>query len=258
MNRFVFLLAVLCLLLLSACASLDMSHMQTAIPLGANHVDASVYLGSGINLNSTQEFSEIYDEIAATDTLNCSLDINNQSQWIEWGKIITTVNGGLNLAYGLGPKTDIFFRSIGDWGCKLGVKQLLWNQEDSFIAIMPVVNYANMKFTGRESYQGETVFEADDRYLIYGAELHGIYTHKPNKITSLTVSPHISMTIFSRQYNGTDYGPYHVFHGGIKSNAKVNFLHLFLIGEFGLEALDTYRHGIIAVPNYALALGINL
>ncbi|MDZ4183185.1 MAG: hypothetical protein U1B83_09930, partial [Candidatus Cloacimonadaceae bacterium] len=68
MRGLFFLGALAVLLLTNACAVMDLSHLQTAVPLGTNHWDFYIYKGIGMNLYPNQDFRDIYDEIAASDT----------------------------------------------------------------------------------------------------------------------------------------------------------------------------------------------
>lgn len=78
MRLIVHLMILIALLLLSACAISDLSMMQTAVPTGGGAVKASAYMGNGMNLYPTQDFREIYNAIAASDTVDYFLSLSHQ------------------------------------------------------------------------------------------------------------------------------------------------------------------------------------
>lgn len=249
---------LLMLLLLSACAISDLSMMQTAVPAGKGVLETSVYAANGMNLYPTQDFSEIYDAIAASDSIDFILDFNEQDEWIRWGKDKDVVIGGGSVNLGLSEKTDLLIRLFlgGSVGGKAGIKHLLYKSEQTHLAVLPAVSFSTSSNHTESHYQGEPVLIADDKSNIIGAELHLILTEKVSPYLMLSLSPHIALSRLSRTYNDKDYGPYNIPHGGLRGNMRIEVRQVFVSGEVGAELAIDFNNKYFVVPSYSLGVGI--
>lgn len=260
MKLTVHLMILISLLFLSACAISDLSVMQTAVPTGGGAVKASAYLGNGMNLYPTQDFREIYNAIAAADTMSLLFDFATPKDWLHWGKEREASVSGLCVNIGISDETDIVTKAFvsGSYGFTLGVKHLIHQSQGKYFAIMPAFSASMSSNMTSNSRGGQTLFYADDKNVVSSAAIHGIWSETESPRVLITYSPHISLTRLSRTYNGKDYGPYYIPHAGFRGNLRYTWKRIFFTGELGLEMVGKHSSGLMMVPSYACEMGLNI
>lgn len=260
MKQIVHLMILIALLLLSACAISDLSMMQTAVPTGGGAVKASAYMGNGMNLYPTQDFREIYNAIAASDTVDYFLEFVTPKDWLHWGKEREATVSGLCVNIGITDDTDIIAKAFvsGSFGYTLGVKHLIHQSQGKYFAIMPVFSVSKSSNMTSNSSEGQTVFYADDKNVVSSLEIHGIWSETMSPKVLITFSPHLSFTRLNRTYNSKEYGPYYIPHAGLRGNLRYTWKRIFFTGELGLEMVGKHSSGLMMVPSYACEMGLNL
>lgn len=260
MRRVAILLVPIILAFLSACATSEITLLQTAKPLGKGRLETMPYIANSLNMYPTQNFQEIYSAIAASDTIDYMFDFGDQAAWLKWGKDKDAYLAGLALSYGLSEKDDLQLRifASGSAGLKVGVKHLLASSDKKYFAIIPFLSYSGAENNSTTYYHGQPAFIARDKNYLATAELHGIFTLEPNNILSLSASPHVSISSLARTYNGKDYGPYLIPHGGLKLSARLTAYRSFIIGELGIEAAKKWDESLMLVPNFSVGVGLQL
>lgn len=260
MKRLAILLVLMILVFLSACAITDISLLQSAKPLGKGRLETMVYGANAMNMYPTQDFHEIYDAIAASDTIDSWFDFDTQENWINWGKEPDTGLGGITLNYGLSGIDELHLRMFlsGSSGFKGGVKHLVASRDSSYLALMPIISYSEVKNSSTSYHNGQPTFIARDKNSLATAEIHAIYTYQPDKIFSLSISPHLALSRLTRKYNGKNYGPYLIPHFGIKAIARLQAYKTFLSGEIGLETAKKWDGSLMVVPCISVGTGVKI
>ncbi len=260
MKRVLILLLPTILAFLSACAISEISLLQTAKPLGKGRLEIMPYVANAMNMYPTQDFREIYYAIAASDTIEYWLDFESQETWIKWGKKKDASLVGKALSYGLTEKDDLQLKSFasGSGGMKLGLKHLLSRSDNSYAAIMPFLGYSSSENSSTEYYNGQPSFVVRDKNTLITAELHGIFTLEPHEVITITASPHISLSRLTRRYNGKDYGPYLIPHGGVKLITRLQVYRSFISGEIGFEAAKKWDDILMLVPSISVGAGLQI
>ncbi|MDP3113152.1 MAG: hypothetical protein Q8M98_00100 [Candidatus Cloacimonadaceae bacterium] len=225
------------LFLLGGCAVMDLSTQDTAIPLYPDKVEVSAYFGAGVDL----------DTAVRTGGEDDPQDEN---------KVSIDGNYGCKLSLGMTPRVDlsgIFFLAAKSHGFKYGCKMLLYREGEHYLAAIPMLTSV------RGKYERLNAFE--NTYAVYranGGEAQLLYTYRAGKVVSFTGACRVNYSSFSKFYNGVNYGPYAVIHGGIRGNARFNLYAFHLTPELGLEYIPIVNGGSALKHLFSLGIGARL
>ncbi|HOH98761.1 MAG TPA: hypothetical protein PL188_10720 [Candidatus Cloacimonadota bacterium] len=231
------MLLAMVLILMSACAVMDISNMDTAVPLRPDKsFDLAIYTGNGLDLSTA---------------VNIEDDIETEDDPFE----ATYPVAGYKLNIGINPKLDLTGRwFIGNmsWGAKFGVKNLLWHEGKRYFAIQPSFTY--LEGVGAEDSEW---FNNDREYMSYGLENQFLFTVQPSKNFSCTLAARgnynrLRMTL---EDEGETY--YNVFHGGVRGNLRLSLGPLYIVPEAGYEIVPIVHGDLRAMPVFCFAAGLS-
>ncbi|MEF3695382.1 MAG: hypothetical protein V3576_08565 [Candidatus Cloacimonadota bacterium] len=198
------------LFVLSACATIDGSLLETAETLPKGKVRVTGYTSSVLMVHSF--FSDyLYDPA-------------NPDQEEGDGTISTP---GLKLNYGLTENTDLVFStnlSNPLNNARLGLKYALNEPGETFrIALMPSVYYGNGE-DAMDSDVGGTSNERMD-YRVLGAELPLLVTYRTENAFAVTLSPRIAYNKFyyRRAGENLDWDIYESYVAGLVASPSLRF-----------------------------------
>lgn len=231
-------MAALCALLLCSCAVMDLSTLDTAVPLAKKHVNVVLGEGTGVSVSTLL----LGDE---ADTEDVDL-------------VLPTY--GITASYGASDKVELggrYYTSFYNTGAKIYLKYLIQHQDKSYISLIPAGNYV---FLTEDDYDdGEYYLKSS----IYGTELQLLYTYQANRSLALTAGLRGNFSRYQERKTWNDIvqserGPYNLFHYGVRTNLDLRLGDLKLLPELGLEffPLDDGEYKVI--PLVAVGLGLEL
>ncbi len=241
MNKFSirFALLIALALLFGACAVIDTSTLDTAIPVPHRHVEVSYYNALGLDLYSLV-YSD-YDEMEDNENVALPMPVN-----------------GFNFGYGLTEDAEIgarFWTSFLNVGGRAYLKYLLNHENNSYVAIVPGITYIF-----------RAVDKVNDDYVntkSFGPELQLLYTYRHNQFLSFTLAARGNINQITEQidfYNDSDEinGPYLVYHGGVRGNFELRLGKLLFIPELGAELVNVRNGKLTLLPTTGVSLGLEL
>lgn len=236
-----------CLLLVSGCATLNVSSFETALPAPEDETSVTVSVSTGLELG----------ELFFPDSTWV------RTGWDSEGNYLFPVPCILVDSY-IGERTSgvlKFWTTLGSLGLNFHGKYQLDRYEDNYLAVLPGLNFV----AGfGESLPGD---EEDELFYNYtlGAELQLLFTHAFNEDVSVTVSGRGAGELFWQEkmddsQSEYDYEPTvfrntrGLWHYGWRTNLRFRVGKLHLIPEGGVEYLRL-RHGrILLEPIVGLGL----
>lgn len=234
------ILTALSALGICSCAVMDLSTLDTAVPLAKNHVNVMVGEGTGISVNTL-----LFGDEAANDDLDDDLALPTY---------------GITASYGVSEKVEVggrYYTSFFNTGAKIYLKYLINHKENSYISLIPAGNYV---------FYTDDTYDDGDYYLkssIYGTELQLLYTYQANQNLALTAGLRGDFSRYRERKTLNDIveserGPYNLFHYGLRTNMELHLGGLKLLPELGLEffPLDDGEYKVI--PLVAVGLGLEL
>ncbi len=236
------LISVLVLMgLLSGCAVLDVSSLETAIPLQPRRVEISTNQSIGIDLETVV----LQDE-----------DLNNGEMPPGYRPEANSVTG-VQAAIGLQNDMEAggrFWLSPFNYGGRIFLKKLLDKDANRYFAIQPAVTYLR----SYDDDPGESYI-----YTAIGSELQLLYTLKASSNFAFTLVGRGNINRYQEQYtdqNGDEivYGPYILFQGGLRGNIELRLHPFFFVPELGIEVVPVVNGETTLVPVIGFALGVEL
>ncbi|PKN78960.1 MAG: hypothetical protein CVU48_06790 [Candidatus Cloacimonetes bacterium HGW-Cloacimonetes-1] len=224
---------------LAGCAAMDISTQETAVPLGKGVISCSQYLAASLDMPTTVVIEELNIPENSTPKTNLAYT-------------------GLRVGYGINEETDLIFRAWGENfsdGMKFNVKRQFRNDGNSFYALIPGIYYSSHKFHYHDqSYQK---FEYQD----YGAEMQFVYTNIMAPQCYGTLAARANIDLYDQKTvdfdtNNETYGPYFIYHFGVRANLKLSSGYYFLMPEIGAEIVPVVNGYLGVVPVYSLGFGI--
>jgi len=243
---------LLVLLILSACAVVDLSSQDSARTLPLKQFELSSYTGSGLNLYSTQNFDTI---MAQVDSMTFW-----SNSWRVWDKRRIGSVWGLKYALGIAANTELGVKTYlsSGTGFQVGIKRQFF-EKGSIYSAFQVSGHAMLGGINEttDTYHNDQ-YKNRDKSDIYGFELRWLLTSQTKDSFSSTLSPHYSFHRLYRNHNGIDYGPYDIMTGGINGNIRFNIKSFFVVLEAGIEAAEDKKGDLTPFGMGSLGLGFKL
>lgn len=218
---------ILPLLLLSACAVLDVTIQETAVPLPEGKVEVVAYTGSGI---------ELYD-----------LNPDNPPEGnVDTGWYLAGIKFGIPLCERIDLNSRIY--STGSiTGVKIGPKLVFGGKKGHYLAAIPAVSGLVSHHRGSSSR----------RYSSLGGDLTLASSWAKNPRVVPTLSAHVSYDhifedISSPIPSKTNYD---LLRTGFATNLMLSYKSIFLRPELGIEYMPLRDDGLKFFPTFSLGLG---
>jgi hypothetical protein len=229
------------LLLTAACAVLDVSTLDTAVPLAPGKVRFGLQSTSGVDL-STFRPEEDYE---GQDPGFENQEPQTQGTYTSW------------LSYGIDGTNEVtgkMWLSIASGGAKVYVKHLIHQQDKMYVSVAPGATFVYSLLEDDES---------EPRFSALGAELQVLATRKYSSNTSFTLAARGNFNRYqSTVVNGIngeeDYGPYNLINYGVRGNLELKLGPIILMPELGVEFVPRENDVPAVLPNAGIALGLEL
>lgn len=244
---FAFLLA-----LLSGCAVIDTSVLDTAEPLKQGNVKFETYGATGLNL---QQAVNVSDDEIYEDSVD---DYDNLSENIAWPL------AGLKMGIGIADSSEIGIKgwlALGNGGGKLYYKKVLKQKDNTYQSIIPAVTFTSSKTKITDNDDIEHLEVLYNKYSSIGVEFPYVITTKASEYVSISAAIKLNYDYFKYQYYDEDeflhkHGPYNILHGGIVGNIRFKLAFLTLCPELGVEIIPVVNGHVTAMPNIGCAAGL--
>lgn len=232
-------LILMLLVILSGCAVVDISTLDTAVPLPPKDFKIGIYESVGLDISSA-----VFNEYDGDD---------QQDNLIGYAVV------GTDLALGLPDDMELgsrFYIGPFNGGVRLYLKKLLMHEKDTRISILPAFTYVY------ESESDDT--DEWDKFNAYGAEVQVIYTYTLNKHLAVSGAVRGNYSRYTEkrhdnQSNSPDVlGPYNVLHGGFRANLELQAGGLYFIPEVGVEFAPIVNGRFGVLPTVGVGLGLKL
>jgi hypothetical protein len=220
------LLAALISLFLGACAVLDISTLDTAVPLRKGQMEAGVLSGFGLDVAR-------------------SVGPGNQ----------VAIDGvwGLHANYGIDGKSEAGLRAWtftnGGVGLRGNFKHNFYNKGKKYASVIPGI---------AAIWHGPEM--RPDQLACIATEVQAVGTYRFNGYISATAGARANLD-YVAQYMDTDHdwqqGTYYIWHGGIRANMEFfggKYFPLALIPEIGVELVKPSSGDIKVMPTVGLSL----
>ena len=231
----VFVMAALCLLLnVSGCAMMDISTLDTAIPVAPADLQVAPYQAIGLDLSSA-----VYNENDADD--------KDKYAGVDMAS-------GIKANISLKPDLDLQVRAYtgleSSQGFKIGVKKLIRQETNNYVAFAPAIVYVR-----------QTSEHDKDKSRAYGVEMQLLYTQKWGKTSAtVTMRGNYERMVYSEysngEYAGIDNKEYDLMHGGLRVNLCWKGKHLYFIPELGIELVPVINGKLSMIPAMGYAIGV--
>jgi hypothetical protein len=226
-------------LLISGCAVMDTSVLDSAEPLMPGKVKLETYASTGVILEST-----VYDE---------DIEYGESAKAVPWPV------WGFKLGVGIADKAEVGAKG---WitgfslGSKTYLKYLFHQEGKDYYSVIPAITYAGVK-EDNEDYNDASDF----KYKSIGFELPILMTRKLSEEVSLTAAARMNYNFLEYEYQNTNgslvkNGPFNVLHGGILVNARAKLWAFVLCPEVGVEIVPVVNGDITVLPNYGVSVGL--
>lgn len=223
------LLALTAALALSAgCAMLDISTLDTAIPLERGQIEVSAWESSGVELD--------------------------ESLWnANVSELGVSATSGVTFSYGIADRGELSARlyTSGDkLGTKLSLKYLIGQDGKNYFALIPGGNIV---------YYYDVEDDLDKRGKLYGTELQILYTHRENRNIAWTAALRGNFSRYLEEFSDSDdivaeNGPYNIFHYGVRGNLELGLSSFKLLPEIGVELFPVTAGEYRLAPIFGLGL----
>jgi len=226
------LACALLLLSLSACAVIDISILDTALPVAPETYQIAAYQALGLDLRSV-----VYDE-DSSDESGASADLVN----------------GIKTNISLNPELDLQARayfSSNSWGGKLGLKKLMYQEGRSYLALAPAFSYVQ-----------ETNNDNNFDVQVFGAEMQILFSQKwGNQSGTIALRGNYNKYLEDIRHDDEEHywienKEYDVVHGGIRANVCLKYKFLYFIPEIGVETIPVINGVFTVLPSFGYAIGI--
>ena len=227
-------------MLMIGCASLDVSTVDTAIPLYPQKVRFQVASSSGLSLD------RIY--LPNEDMLQIGyFEDDDDAPYSQLINSFTFV-----LPYD--PETDLGFRfwfDVNSTGTKLSYKKLMFQQDNTYIALNPALTYLRSQWKDHDAQ-----FQAD----ALGAEFQALFTYLVSQKFNTTLAFRSNYNYLNHKktlpnQDMLDYSR-NTYNFGVRGNAELKLGFLSYINELGMEAFPIGGK-IKLIPIVATGIGVS-
>ena len=226
---------------LSACAVIDISTLDTALPVAPETYQIAAYQALGLDLKSV-----VYDE-DSSDEPGASADLVN----------------GIKTNISLNPELDLQARayySSNSWGGKFGLKKLIHQEGQNYLALAPALNYV-------QEMNNENNYDV----RVFGAEMQILFSQKwGNQAGTIAIRGNYNKYLEDIRHDEelpdirsdkeghywVENKEYDVLHGGIRANVCFTYKHVYFIPEIGVEAIPVINGVFSVLPSFGYAIGI--
>ncbi|MCK9308920.1 MAG: hypothetical protein PHH43_08165 [Candidatus Cloacimonetes bacterium] len=255
-------------IMMTGCAVMDLSTLETAMPIAPARVQASGYVATGLDLAS------------AADTYQSHHNLPNDSN-DEDGDFFSSLSG-FKVGISVMPKIDLIARYYisGDGldendlfpsynyhhedkttGLKLGCKALIYKKDKNYVAFMPL--YTRVRGENKEYWStAEGGIIQDNNYTnLYnsdGLEAQMLYTYKAGQIVQFTLAGKYNYHHYSEIYRNVHSKVFHLSHYGITGNICVTFKPVFLMFELGQEMVPIHNGSTKNQSTVGMSLGFKI
>jgi len=232
------------LIMLSGCAVMDTSVLDTAEPLQEGKVKLETFASTGLVLE-TAVYNEEDDEV------------DNPRYAAMWPVM------GLKYGIGIADSAEVGIKgwaALGSIGCKAYYKLLLDRKDDVYYSMIPAFTYTGID-NDDAAHDDDEAPDSDHKYMSLGVELPVLVTRKFSENVSFTVAARMNYNYFKYQYVAEHgelikHGPYNMVHGGVLCNAMFKLDFLYLTPEVGVEVVPVIDGCLTFLPNLGLSLGL--
>ena len=226
------LACALLLLSLSACAVIDISTLDTALPVAPADFQIAPYQALGLDLRSV-----VYDE-DSSDEYGASADIVS----------------GIKTNISLNPELDLQARAYSasdSWGGRIGLKKLVYQEGRNYLALAPAFSYV------QETNNGNNF---DVR--VFGAEMQILFSQKwGNQAGTIALRGNYNKYLEEIRHDDEEHywvenKEYDVLHAGIRANLCLKYKFLYFIPEIGVEGIPVKNGVFTVLPSFGYAIGI--
>ncbi|MFA7026294.1 MAG: hypothetical protein WC176_10590 [Candidatus Cloacimonadaceae bacterium] len=226
------LACALLLLSLSACAVIDISTLDTALPVAPADFQIAPYQALGLDLRSV-----VYDEYSS-DGRGASADLVS----------------GIKTNISLNPELDLQARAYSasdSWGGRIGLKKLVYQEGRNYLALAPAFSYV------QETNNGNNF---DVR--VFGAEMQILFSQKwGNQAGTIALRGNYNKYLEEIRHDDEEHywvenKEYDVLHAGIRANLCLKYKFLYFIPEIGVEGIPVKNGVFTVLPSFGYAIGI--
>jgi len=226
MQYLLFLAIVISAFLLSGCATLDTSTLETARTLNDRSMEVSAISTMNLNLNSA--VSVEHNQFGLVDSHD------NKSE------LTMAIVGGPKLNLKIIQGLDFCGRiyssgSHEHWGTRLGIKKQLYHSGKSYLALMPSYSYLKGTQTEFIGDPGGSSEQYSYSFDAHGLDLQLLYTYELSEKYDNNLALRSSWHSYEEVYNGVSHGPYDIWQGGLTASIRKNVFGFYLQPELGLE-----------------------
>jgi hypothetical protein len=220
---------------------MDLSTMDTAVPISPDRVSLSTYLGLGVDYSSPYFKGEDYMQDEGIDD--------------DWEGLINDLCTVVKIGIPASEKLDVqakIYQSGYSWGAKLGVKNLFYHQGKKYFALMPMLTH----ISGSVERFDEDDNAYKDTFGAKGFEMTGLYSYEANKYLTGTLALRYNLSLYKEESNQIQYEDLLLSHGGLSANLRLTLGALMLTYEFGFEVLPNKDSNVLTSPITALGIGL--
>lgn len=224
--------AILVTLSLSACAVMDLTHQNTAVPLPEGDLQVSAYMGLGLDMDTMIRDPE--SEEVEDPTLGASPVM------------------GMTAYFGLNPDLELqgkAYAATSSYGLKLGFKHLIYHEDNQYISVIPAFTRVSSDVTNDSE-------GAESSYRSIGLEGSVINSWVLSRYFTASLGARFNYSRFTRVEDDQEEGPYNILHGGFMGNMLITLGPVIIFPEMGVEFAPNQNDEIEILPSPALGLGI--
>ena len=220
------LMMALMLALLGACSIMDISMLETAVPLDDKVVEITLYEGLGVELGSMMKENDTDPDLE--------------------GGVVTGAKAGMIFFFFV-YVCSVIYTSGYTVGGKLGAKILVGNTDIHYLALAPAL-------TGLSSYDTE---EGYPEYKALGAELAFLSSWEVEPGLIPTFALRISYDHLIREPNNVQLSEsQNLIHGNLTGSLRLKIGPVILHPELGAEIAPFWGSNLVVFPTGALGLGL--
>jgi hypothetical protein len=232
-----YLLVLWLLMLLSGCAVMDLSTLDTAVPVAPAKVQVAPYQAIGLDMSSVVYNDEAQDD----DEHFASVDL------------ATGIKANISVREDMDLQLRGYIGTGKSRGAKLGIKKLVLHKGNHYMAIAPAFNWISDKPSDSE--------ESD--YKAFGIELQLLNTYHIGGVSiTMVARGNYSRLMLDRSIygsiSGTDIREYDIVHGGLRANLCLKAKHLYIIPEIGFEFVPVINGKLSMIPTLGWTIGLEL
>ncbi len=228
-------------LMLSACVSMDVSTLNTAVPLGEGNLRLGTNAGFGASLTSINEWNEIIDD-------------SDDDGIVFPGAYLA----GIDASYGVTSTSDVsgkIWMGIGSAGGRLAYKHVFPQTEnDEYLAFMPSVAASYSEWV-----HGANGEQYQDYLGAGGVEGQVLYTKVVSEYFQATLNAQFGSYLYHEwdgQHGESLWG--NISRLGAGGNLRFGVKPLFLTIEPGAQVFVSSNGGFSYLPYAMVGLSIDL